>query len=135
VIAEHLHNLASGRSTGAPVPSESPVEGKGYKNIMNLPDWSAEHEILLKSEKTYRDGDNISPICALFQLYDTVLHLLSYCELCGYYRLQLRLAAISGRSSGTSRSIPVVTPNPAIECLSVSKPSTRFRTLPANPDP
>ncbi len=37
-------------------PSESPVEIKGYKNIVKLPDWLFEHNIFVKSEKPYQNG-------------------------------------------------------------------------------
>jgi hypothetical protein len=32
------------------------VEGKGYKNIFNLPDWLRKHDIAVKSEKPYANG-------------------------------------------------------------------------------
>ena len=56
VNAEQLQDLASRLPTGAQVPPEVPVEGKGYKNILDLPDWLDKHGILVKSEKSYQDG-------------------------------------------------------------------------------
>ena len=38
--------------------TESPVEIKGYKNILKLPDWLFEHNISVKSEKPYQNGRN-----------------------------------------------------------------------------
>ena len=32
------------------------METKGYKNILNLPDWLREHGIVVKSEKPYANG-------------------------------------------------------------------------------
>ena len=56
VTAEQLRNLAAQLPTGAQVPAEIPVEMKGYKNILDLPDWLNRHGILVKSEKPYQDG-------------------------------------------------------------------------------
>jgi P4 family phage/plasmid primase-like protien len=56
VMAEQLHNLASQLPTGDQVQADSPVEMKGYKNILDLPDWLNEHGIAVKSEKPYQDG-------------------------------------------------------------------------------
>ena len=36
--------------------AESPVEIKGYKNIVKLPDWLFQHNISVKSEKPYQNG-------------------------------------------------------------------------------
>jgi hypothetical protein len=37
------------------IPS-APVEEKGYKSIMNLPDWVNIHNIFIKSEKQFENG-------------------------------------------------------------------------------
>ncbi len=56
VTVEQLRNLASQLPTKDQVPSESPVEIKGYKSILDLPDWLNKHGIPVKSEKSYQDG-------------------------------------------------------------------------------
>ena len=56
VTAELLHTLASRLPTQDQVPAGTPVEMKGYKNIVKLPDWLTDHGILVKSEKPYKDG-------------------------------------------------------------------------------
>jgi P4 family phage/plasmid primase-like protien len=56
VTAELLHTLASRLPTQDQVPAGTPVEIKGYKNIVKLPDWLTDHGILVKSEKPYKDG-------------------------------------------------------------------------------
>jgi hypothetical protein len=52
-----------GRCIFAPAtgfPSLTPVEMKGYKNVMNLPERRRNHEILVKSKKTFTTGKYIS---------------------------------------------------------------------------
>ncbi len=56
VTSEQLLYLVSQLPTKAPVPSESPVEIKGYKNILDLSEWLNEHGIRVKSEKPCQDG-------------------------------------------------------------------------------
>jgi len=56
VTTEQLGNLALQLPTGAQVQADTPVEMKGYKNILDLPDWLNGHGILVKSEKPYQDG-------------------------------------------------------------------------------
>ena len=56
VNSEQLRTLASQLPTGAQVQADSPVEMKGYKNILDLSDWLNKHGILVKSEKSYQDG-------------------------------------------------------------------------------
>ena len=56
VTVELLHTLASLLPTKDQVPADSPVEIKGYKNIVNLPDWLNKHGICIKSEKPCKDG-------------------------------------------------------------------------------
>ncbi len=56
VTSEQLLYLVSQLPTKAQVPSETPVEIKGYKNILHLPDWMNAHGIRVKSEKPYQDG-------------------------------------------------------------------------------
>jgi P4 family phage/plasmid primase-like protien len=56
VTEKQLHTLASQLPTSDQVPVETPVEMKGYKNILHLPDWLNDHGILVKSEKPYKDG-------------------------------------------------------------------------------
>lgn len=41
-------------------PSLTPVEIKGYKNVMNLPDWRQNHDTFVKSQKRYQTGKYIS---------------------------------------------------------------------------
>jgi len=36
--------------------SSAPVEGKGYKSVMNLPDWVNIRNIFIKSEKRFENG-------------------------------------------------------------------------------
>jgi len=56
VTSEQLLYLVSQLPDKDQIPSESPVEIKGYKNILDLPDWLNEHGIRVKSEKPYQDG-------------------------------------------------------------------------------
>jgi len=56
VPSEQLLYLVSQLPTKAQVTSESPVEIKGYKNILDLPEWLNKHGIRVKSEKPYQDG-------------------------------------------------------------------------------
>ena len=54
--AEQLRDLAARLPTEAHAQTSAPVETKGYKNILNLPDWLREHDIAIKSEKPYQNG-------------------------------------------------------------------------------
>ena len=56
VTGKQLQALAEQLPAQNNVPSETPVETKGYKNIINLPDWLSDHGIRVKSEKPYGDG-------------------------------------------------------------------------------
>jgi hypothetical protein len=51
-----LQNLAARLPDEAHTQTEVPVETKGYKNIVNSPDWLREHGIAVKSEKPYSNG-------------------------------------------------------------------------------
>lgn len=52
-LLEKLGNALPTESSSAATP---PVEAKGYKNIVNLPDWLFQHNISVKSEKPYQNG-------------------------------------------------------------------------------
>jgi hypothetical protein len=56
VTSEQLRTLASQLPDKDQIPSDSPVEIKGYKNILDLPDWLNKHGIFVKCEKSYQDG-------------------------------------------------------------------------------
>ncbi len=56
VTSEQLRTLVSQLPDKDQVPSDIPVEIKGYKNILDLPDWLNKHGIRVKSEKSYQDG-------------------------------------------------------------------------------
>jgi hypothetical protein len=56
VSAELLENLCMALPAEAGLPTGSPVETKGYKSILKLPDWLAAHNISVKSEKPYQNG-------------------------------------------------------------------------------
>jgi P4 family phage/plasmid primase-like protien len=56
VTAEQLHDLCGRLPSNDQLPSEVPVEIKGYKNITNLPDWLNGHGIIVKSQKPYAGG-------------------------------------------------------------------------------
>ena len=53
VSAGLLENLCMALPGEAGLPTGSPVETKGYKSILKLPDWLAAHNISVKSEKLY----------------------------------------------------------------------------------
>ena len=56
VTAGLLRDLAARLPDEAHAQAAVPVETKGYKNILNLPDWLREHGIVVKSEKPYANG-------------------------------------------------------------------------------
>jgi P4 family phage/plasmid primase-like protien len=56
VTAGQLEQLGRSLPPEAQFPSKSPVETKGYMNILNLSDWLREHNIHVKSEKPYQNG-------------------------------------------------------------------------------
>jgi hypothetical protein len=57
VVNEELMNkLGQVLPADSSSPALSPVETKGYKNIVNLPDWLVSHNISIKSEKPYQNG-------------------------------------------------------------------------------
>ena len=56
VSTELLEKLGSALPAENCFPSLTPVETKGYKNIVNLPDWLGSHNISVKSEKPYQNG-------------------------------------------------------------------------------
>ena len=55
-FAELLEKLCMALPIASNSPTESPVETKGYKNIVKLPDWLFQHNIFVKSEKPYQNG-------------------------------------------------------------------------------
>ncbi len=56
VSAEQLENLCMALPADAGLPTGSPVETKGYKSVLKLPDWLALHNISVKYEKPYQNG-------------------------------------------------------------------------------
>ena len=56
VSSDQLRNLAARMPDEAHTQAGVPVETKGYKNIIILPDWLREHGIAVKSEKPYANG-------------------------------------------------------------------------------
>ena len=56
VTAGLLGQLGRSLPPGTQSPSKSPVEVKGYMNILDLSDWLHEHNIAIKSEKPYQNG-------------------------------------------------------------------------------
>ena len=56
VSAELLEKLCKALPVDNNSGTESPVETKGYKNIVKLPDWLFKHNIFVKSEKPYQNG-------------------------------------------------------------------------------
>ncbi len=56
VTIEQLRDLAARLPTESLAQTAVPQETKGYKNIINLPDWLREHGIAVKSEKPCGNG-------------------------------------------------------------------------------
>jgi len=56
VSRELLETLGAFLPAESSSPAVSPVETKGYKNIVKLPDWLRNHSIPIKSEKPYQNG-------------------------------------------------------------------------------
>jgi len=56
VTVQQLRDLAARLPTEARAQTAVPQETKGYKNILNLPDWLRKHDIAVKSEKPYANG-------------------------------------------------------------------------------
>jgi hypothetical protein len=56
VTVQQLRDLAARLPTEALAQTTVPQETKGYKNILNLPDWLHKHDIAVKSEKPYGNG-------------------------------------------------------------------------------
>jgi hypothetical protein len=56
VSADLLEKLCMALPADGSYTSESPVETKGYMNIVKLPDWLFQHNISVKSEKPYQNG-------------------------------------------------------------------------------
>ena len=56
VTIEQLRDLAARLPTESLAQTAVPQETKGYKNIINLPDWLNEHGIVVKSEKPCGNG-------------------------------------------------------------------------------
>jgi len=56
VSLERLEKLGTALPAESSSAAEAPVEMKGYKSILKLPDWLGEHNISVKSEKPYQNG-------------------------------------------------------------------------------
>jgi hypothetical protein len=56
VTVQPLRDLAARLPTEVLAQTTVPQEIKGYKNILNLPDWLHKHDIAVKSEKPYANG-------------------------------------------------------------------------------
>jgi len=49
------------------IPS-APVEEKGYKNMINLPDWVTIRKIIIKFKKSFENGKiSLFPACLFFK--------------------------------------------------------------------
>jgi hypothetical protein len=63
-------NLCVALPAEACIQTTSPVETKGYMNILKLPDWRIAHNILTKCEKTYQNGKKyLNELCSFSSAY------------------------------------------------------------------
>ena len=82
---------------GLYIPS-APVEEKGYKSMINLPDWLNIHNIIIKFKNRLKTGEFFSFLGALFQRRTRVMYTVLF---------ENRAMYAAGRHHGSFLSIPI----------------------------
>ena len=112
VTAGLLEQLGRSLPPEAQSPSKSPVEAKGYMNILNLSDWLREHNIAIKSEKPYQNGTiYLLESCPFSAAHKDGAYAIQFANGAIHRRLpppvlRRREAAVAGAANGSSRHPP-----------------------------